>query len=416
MRQRTGPLSPYGWGLTDIAVNAGLAEHGKFGLDRCAGVMPDGLPFLLPGDAPPPPPLDLPSDTRDAVIYLTLPAQQPGGLDFEMKAEADASVRHVVEETDVIDSFSRERLAERIETATPQLRYGVTRDQIDGRERLGLARVREVLNGKILFDEGYIPPVLDLRASPSLVRFLTDADGRSGQRIDELSVRAAVSASGGADTLVPFLMLQVLNRWRPVLGHLSSLPNIHPERLYETFLSLVGELSTFTRDERRAPPFPAYDHENLQICFETVFEALQTDLSVGIDRAADQIPLEEVGAGAYRATITDPSIFQTCSLYLAATARVPPDQLRSLASVVKIGSIGKMRDIVSSSLQAGVRILPTQTPPPQIRPMASHIYFELDRSSPEWRDLAKAPALGLHVAGEWPGLALELWWVRRTGR
>lgn len=414
VRQSASAMLPYRWGATELTLNHSLAEHGKFGIERCFGMLPDGTPVAIPETAPPPPPLDVPADTRDAIVHLVLPARQAGAQEFARREAGDVTIRSLVEDIDVMDAYSAERLVEQVEIATPQFRFGITSEQTDGRVRLPLARIQEVLNGRVRFDESYIPPSLDIRVSPRLTGFVTDASGRSQQRIDELAVRAAEATEGGADTIVPFLMLQALNRWRPVFEHLRTLPNLHPERLYETFVSAAGELSTFTRNERRPPPFPAYDHENPQLCFEPVFEVLQAALSAAIDRSAGQLALEAVGPGAYTARITDPAIFRTCSLYLVATARTRPDQLRGLSSVVKIGSVAKMRDIVANALQDGVRLLPVVSPPPQIRPLADHVYFELDRSSPEWRELAKSPAMGLHVAGDWPGLRLELWWVRRV--
>jgi len=43
-------------------------------------------------------------------------------------------------------------------------------------------------------------------------------------------------------------------------------------------------------------------------------------------------------------------------------------------------------------------------------------HFGLILEPADWRDLATAPALGLHVAGDWPDLKLELWWVKRSSR
>jgi type VI secretion system protein ImpJ len=83
--------------------------------------------------------------------------------------------------------------------------------------------------------------------------------------------------------------------------------------------------------------------------------------------------------------------------------------------VAKIGSVTKMRQIVESALP-GVPLRHSPTPPPQLRVLPGYIYFELDRGVPDWRDFATAPALGLHVAGEWPQLKLELWCVKRGGR
>jgi type VI secretion system protein ImpJ len=368
----------------------------------------------------PPAPLDIPPDTRDAVIYLTVPARQAGGTEFAERGvgRTEGFTRHVVDEEAVYDAFANERVAEPIELARPNLRYGVTREQIDGRVLLGLARVREVVNGAVMLDDNYIPPVVDIRASPRLSGFLKDIVGRADQRVDELAERAVEATDGGAETFASFLLLQALNRWTPVLAHLQSLPMVHPERLYETFCSMAGELATLVRsDERRAPKFPPYNHEDLEATFEPVYEALQAELSAMFERSSEQMKLEAVGPGSYTAVITNHALFNTCNFYLAVSARVPGDDLRArFRGHVKIGSVLKMRQIVASSIAGGVALSPTPTPPPQIRVLPGYVYFELDRSSADWRDLATAPALGLHIAGDWPELKLELWWVKRSSR
>jgi len=76
MRVRAEGLRPYPWGLTQIAIDEDLAAVGKFTVVRASGIMPDGTAFSIPDDMPPPPPLDVPPDTRDATIYLTLRAAQ----------------------------------------------------------------------------------------------------------------------------------------------------------------------------------------------------------------------------------------------------------------------------------------------------------------------------------------------------
>src|ERR1700753_4337249 len=74
VRARVDSMGPWPWGFTDLVVNEDLASLGKFGVVRASGVMPDGTPFAIPDDIAPPPPLDVPADAREAVLYLTLPA------------------------------------------------------------------------------------------------------------------------------------------------------------------------------------------------------------------------------------------------------------------------------------------------------------------------------------------------------
>ena len=97
-------------------------------------------------------------------------------------------------------------------------------------------------------------------------------------------------------------------------------------------------------------------------------------------------------------------------------AAVAVEELRAqFPSIAKIGPVQKMRQIVDSALP-GVPLRHTPTPPPQLRVLPGFVYFELDRGVPDWREFATAPALGLHVAGEWPQLKMELWCVKRSGR
>jgi len=405
------------WGLTELKINAGLAALGTFAVERLVGVMPDGTPFAIPDTLPPPPPIELPPDARDVVIHLTLPAYQPGAVEFRMTAEPGAeAARFLVDEVEVADAFAEERTREAVEIARPNLRFGVTREQTYGRVTLGLARVREVTTAGVVFDDRYIPPALAIRSNTRLTGWLADIIGRMGQRIDELAIRAVQNTEGGSESFATFLLLQALNRYQQRLQHLRALPVVHPERLYEMLLGVAGDLATLTREDRRPPALPSYDHVRLQAVFEPVVETIQTALSAVYDRAAIQLPLQRAGPGAYTSRITDPALYQSGYFYLAVSARMPLEDLRArFPSVAKIGTVQNMRQIVDSAL-SGVPLQHIPTPPPQIRALPGFVYFELDRSVADWAEFASAPALGLHVAGEWPELRLELWCVKKAVR
>ncbi|WP_245842173.1 MULTISPECIES: type VI secretion system baseplate subunit TssK [Sphingomonas] len=412
--RRVSATRPYAWGVTELVIDEDLATLGKFGVIRLAGVLPDGTRFAIPDDMPPPPPLDLPAEVSDAVIHLTLPAAQPGAVMFEDEEAAGPASRFLVSESEVADVFSADRTREPVEVARPHLRFGVTRDDIYGRVCLGLARVRELQNRRAMFDDRFVPPAQDLRASPRLRGGLSDILGRATQRVEELALRAVEATDGGAETFASFLLLQCLNRWCPVLGHLQSMPDVHPERLFEQLAAMTGELATLTRADRRPPPLPVYDHENLQATFEPVFDLLRAMLSAVFDRSAIQLPLEAAGPGAYVSTITDHQLYRTGYFYLAVNAAAPLDEIRQrFPAMAKIGAVQKMRAIVESALP-GVPLRHAPTPPPQLRVLPGYLYFELDRGVPDWRDFATAPALGLHLAGEWPALKMELWCVKRA--
>jgi type VI secretion system ImpJ/VasE family protein len=416
LRSRVDAVRPFPWGLTELIVDEDMATLGKFAIVRARGVMPDGTAFSIPDELPPPEPLDMPPDTRDAIVSLTLPAALAGAVEFEEPENAGLETRFIVDEAEIADAFSETRTAEPIEVARPNLRFGVTRDQTYGRVCLGLVRIRELQSKRLMFDDKYIPPAQDIAASRRLKGGLSDIVGRAEQRADELALRAVEATDGGAETFASFLLLQALNRWVPMLRHLDSLPMVHPERLFESLAGLAGEIATLIKPERKAPLLPHYDHENLQLSFDALFDLLQSMLSAVFDRSAVQLPLEQAGPGAWVSTIVDRNLYQHGYFYLAVNAAASVDEIRGMfPAIAKLGAVEKMRSIVDSALP-GVPLRHTPTPPPQLRVLPGYVYFELDRGVPDWRDFATATAMGLHVAGEWPQLRLELWCVKNAAR
>ena len=65
---------------------------------RAAGILPDGTPFNIPGDADHPSPLDLPDSARRSTIYLMLPTRQPGAIEASPADRLETAARFSVGE------------------------------------------------------------------------------------------------------------------------------------------------------------------------------------------------------------------------------------------------------------------------------------------------------------------------------
>lgn len=405
---------PYSWGFSEVEVDTGLAELGQFAIKSAKGVMPDGTPFSIPGDQPPPQPVAVSAEVRDAHVYITLPPRQSGAVEFAEAEQKSLDARFDVTESQVSDNFSTDRAVEDIETGAPNLRFGMTPDETEGRLLLGVARIREVSGKKLVFDDRYIPPAVDIRAS-RLKSNLSDLIGRAESMVGELALRAAETTEGGQDTYRAFLLLQTLNRWGAILRHVSTMPAIHPERLFENLVGMAGEISTLTRKERRPPELPEYDHENLQGCFDPVIDLLQTLLSGEFDRSVEPLDIEARGPGSYMHVIKNRTLLKQSYIYLAVADKTKSmeDIRKRFPSVCKIGPNTKMREIVAAQLQAGIPLRHTTTPPTQLHVLPGYVYFELDRGAADWSEVYDAPALGLFVADDWPELKLELWAVKQ---
>src|ERR1700712_1855464 len=70
VESRYAGATPYQWGFLKLTLDESQLALGKVALASCEGVMPDGTPFVLPGNDALPMPLDIPDGTHDVRIVL----------------------------------------------------------------------------------------------------------------------------------------------------------------------------------------------------------------------------------------------------------------------------------------------------------------------------------------------------------
>jgi len=316
----------------------------------------------------------------------------------------------------VIDSSSHLRVEEEIEVAYPRLSYELRKTVKPGFVSLPIARIVEVHDRTLVFDEKFAPPVLVCSAHPTVLGWLDRVIGWIGAKLDELARYASDATAGGGLQSADYLMLQMLNREYPVLKHFKGSRYVHPERFYEECLKIAGELATFATQERRAREYGVYNHDDLENVFAPVLRDIQDFLSARLDRRAIRLELIERAPNAYISTIKDRTLFRNATLVLEVSARRPLTEIQqNLPAFLKVGPNTKMNEIVHAHLP-GVALVHLPTPPPQIRAITDHVYFYLDRTSALWPEFSVASAIGMHFAGDWPELQMELWAVREDRR
>lgn len=409
---RTGALRAYGWGLSELRLNRELLSIGRFAVERAAGVFEDGTPFSAPDDADELPPLQLGENTRNQIVYLTLPITQPGSREAA-DPDADARTRFTVRDVDLTDANSSETATAPIAVGKLRLGYALESSERNGLLSIGLARIVEVrADNTVVLDDGYIPPALDSRTSPVLTGLLTEIVGLLNHRGEAIAARLSAGSAGTSAELTDTLMLQTINRWQPVFTHLSTASCVHPETVFQNAVALAGELATFTTPGHRPRPFPVYDHKRLQTTFTPVVAAVRQSLSAVLDRGAIAIPLTEHRYGIRVANVPDRSVYSKYTFVLASKANLPAETLlRRLIGQVKAGPVEQIRELVNTALP-GISLNALPVAPRQIPYHTGKAYFELDRTSPMWKQVASSSGLAIHVAGDFPGLELELWAVK----
>ncbi len=410
---RSRPLSTAAWGFSELLIDQGLLAQGKLAIISARGLLPDGTPFDIPRDDLPPPPLEIPEDLRDAVIYLGLPLKRAGARDTVDEGEPLDGARYVARVSEVRDDNAPFENRAPLALGSRALRLLSEREGLGDYAALGVLRIREKRADRaLMLDDSYIPPVLDVAVSDTLANLRSELLGLLHQRGEALAGRVVASANGGASEIADFMLLQLVNRAQPLVEHLGQVSPLHPERLFSELVALAGEFATFTQDGRRPESFPAYQHDDLAATFQPLMASLRQALSMLIDSKAVAIPIVEKAYGVHVGMLADRSLLDSASFILVVRADVPSETLRSrFGQQSKIGSVEHIRDLVNLQLP-GIGLLPLPVAPRQIPFHAGSTYFELDRGSEHWKQLQHSGGFAFYVAGEFPGLSLAFWAIR----
>lgn len=410
---RTRHVSPYPWGIEEMRVNRDRLQQGRVELAQVSGIFADGTPFDAPAVSPLPRGIEVPEGSDGQIVWLTLPDQVMNGREVAMDGEAGAATRYIIGAETVADSASAMRLEQQIEVAAPRLELDIRSTPKPGYQCIKIARIVEVRDNIVILDDAFPPPVLTVMAHQVTQGWLDRVIGWVETKLESLARYAADPSAAGGLQATDYFMLLLLNREINVLRHLRASRYVHPERLYVEFLRLSGELWTFDQDRRLAPEYPPYDHADLKASVEPVVRDIQRLLSRDVGRAT-RLDLVQVRQNSYLAQVADRNLFRE------ATFVVEVESSRSLSQVqqqfpqlCKVGPNTRMAEIVNNNLP-GIDLIHTPTPPRQIRAVSRNVYFILDKSTPLWREFSTAPAIGMHFAGDWPDLKMELWAIVET--
>jgi type VI secretion system protein ImpJ len=410
---RSAALRSHGWGFSELRLDRDLLKLGKVAISSAKGVFPDGTPFSMPDDDELPAPVEIDENTRDRIVYLCLPVQQPEAQEIDLAGSEDLLARYDCRELEVRDVTSRTAGTSPMQVGSLKTRLLLESDDQSEYVRIPTAHVVEAkVDKQVSLQDQFIPTVSTVKASAVLDAFVNEFLGLLHQRGEALGGRVAATGRGGAAEIADFLLLQVVNRLEPLLKHLAAETNVHPEDFYRICAMAAGEFATFTYPSKRAPDFPPYKHEELRASFDPVIGSIRESLSAVLEQTATPIPLKKKKYGISVAMVADKSLLAEANFVLAVNADLPAEVVRTqYPAQVKIGSVEKIRELVNLSLP-GIQLTPLPVAPRQIPYHSGFAYFQLDRNNEFWGQLAQSGGIAVHVAGEFPGLQMELWAIK----
>ncbi|CCJ99552.1 Uncharacterized protein ImpJ/VasE [Cronobacter malonaticus 507] len=265
------------WGVLRAELDADALKQGRVKASHLAVRFPDGT--LIDSDSADalPPTLTLSEAQRsDVTVLLALPQLYDNGGNCLLPDEvAERPVRYRQRWHQVRNRYGDDSR----EIAVMQHELTLRLDSQDNSDYLvcPVARLHRDMQGAWTQDSAFLPPLLNLKASPWLSGQLEQLLMQLRTRLARLMAMRRESNERMADFAVAdvslFWLLNALNSAEPVLGNFQRHPQVHPERLYQELVRLAGSLLTFSL-EHTVSNIPVYRHGHLSDVFPSLFDLL----------------------------------------------------------------------------------------------------------------------------------------------
>ncbi len=413
IKTQTRSLHRNAWGFFDLEIDPQQFNLSKVVISHASGILPDGSFFDLHRSSDSLM-LDIPPDSGNASVYLALPLLSGGIIESRRADQADVLARFTQYDLEVSDSNAGSDSCSVISCARPQFSLQLG-EQPTHRAyvKLKVCEIGDVsANAGIKLNSQFSPSYIYTHSSDYLLSCLNEVIALLTHRGGKIAERIQASGKGGAAEVGDFMMLQLINRTELMLRHLSSQQQVHPEELYSVLLGALGELSTFSSDQKRPQLDLVYEHCNQAASLRALMGQLRHMLSMVLEQHAIALQLQSRQYGIFVAALSDRSLLGTATFVLAASAACDSEDLRKrLPAHLKVAPVESIRQLVNLHLP-GIKVKPLPVAPRQIPFHATKTYFLLELNARERAQLESSGGFALHVSGEFADLELNLWAIR----
>ncbi|TKI04329.1 type VI secretion system baseplate subunit TssK [Martelella alba] len=415
LEERQWRLRPGGYcfGFSALSLDEGLAALGKIALTSAEGVFADGTVFHIAGPEEGPAPLDIGAEHDGQTIVLAVPVKHAGRDEAIFCDLPDSPARYRAFEKDVADNNAVSAGNAVLYCGKLRLRLMPERELSGDWLSLGVARVKQKTpDGAVVLDEDYIPPLINSDASPVLCRFRQELTGLLRQRRRQLG-RYLQQCAGGRETAVDLHLLGLIHRFGAIAEHTLTLPRLHPERLFAEWLPFALELAVSRPPYQFEGDMPRYDHLDIGGAFGRLMMRLRQGLFFILQENAVPLALTRQMPGLSVAVLPESGMIGNYDFVLAVQADLRTDDASAhFLAQVKIAPAGRIRDLVQLQLP-GITLRCLFQAPRQLAAQPGWSYIELQGDHAMWQDIDGTGTIAVHVAGEFGGVPLALWAVRR---
>ncbi len=403
LQNRLRAMACFNQGVLQLQISEEHLHAGQLAVIQGSAVFADGTFCHFPDVDTAPTPRTFTDDSRpNQLIYLALPSDGHR-----------SSCRYASQPHAITDEFTSNSQSAELELARLQPCLLLEQEDRRGYLTLPIARLlARQADASLLLDPNFLPCGLAVSVMPPLQRTLQEITTLLTERARHLSQRLAAPQRQEIAEWHDLLLLQLLNRYQPLLAHLAEVPRLHPERLFTTLAQLTAELATFTAEKRLPEGLTPYHHLDPQVCFTPLLGQLRLALATVIAPRAIPLPLQPQPYQIWVSSLHELTVDEPITLVLAIKAQVPLDQLRQQFPLQsKIATPEGIRELIALQLP-GIPLHALPVVPRHLPYHAGFCYFQLEPQTSEWHTLLEASQLALHIAGEFPALELQLWAIR----
>lgn len=295
-------------------------------------------------------------------------------------------------------------------------------EQLGDYELIPIARLLRQ-GEEIVRSDRFYPPCLSITAVTPLKKLITEIRDQLASRTHMLEAykreRGIHTAEFGARDTIFLLALRSLNRYVPLLFHVTEAKVAHPWKVYGILRQIIGELSSFSEtvnvlgeQEDGSRLVPPYNHRKLHTCFlaaQKVLLRLLDEITAG-----PEYMLELKYDGAYFSAELNPSMFDAHNRYylVLATDEEPGQVLQSFTGLAKTGSRESLPLLIARALP-GIKINHLDSPPQELPRRAGSYYFQVDHHGELWQQVQQGNNLAIFWDNAPDDVKIELMVVGR---
>ena len=389
---RMDALEPLNWGAVKVELDRRALESGQVRVQTLQAVMPDGLVInCASGDPELPPSRPVEGHfphTQDVLeVYAAVPRERDGVANY---AESPGGRHRYVISTKQVADLTGEGTGLEVGFGQRNVQILFGDEPKDDFIVLKVAELTRDASGNLAQNDPYIPPILQIEASPFILagmrRILRLMSTRRRSLAEAQRERGDATVEYNAGDITRFLLLNAINSYLPIMNHLVDMPEVPPRVAYVWMITLGGQLATFSAEFDPAN-LPKFNYNDLRSTFEPLFARITELLQATVKEHYVSMPLDGREDGMYLGQLTDDRIIG-CSKYLIGIRAPVPEQevATTLPRLSKMASWGDINSILSAATP-GAAVEVTYRPPPEIPVKAGVVYFVVSTDNNYWRNI-----------------------------